>query len=456
MPSLPESLSGKRAGPASSSLAAEGSTMFRLTIASLLALATTATASAASPDPKTLTIPSEQLSLARELVRQLGSEQFTEREEAEAALAKMGRYARPALLEGVNTDPNQEVRARCSSLLPKANALDLQARLDVFLADVEGKFEHDLPGWNQFRATVCQDWKLFGYDIPTNRGLEKAARGVFAELVSTTINRQVVMAASGPREELGSLAMARRLELYYQKYPRTMMIGGRVVRSTTTSRDPTVEDLAALMFVETVVGSRAAPRTTSMSNLITSSGYVEAVQSTGDRGKVLRAIAAAWVESRRDPIEMYQIVNIAGNLGLSEEGCRLGIRLLTTPGAAGTYRGMAAGSVARLGNKDHIPLLDKALKDTTVAYTVRSNATVGRPINERETHDVQVRDMALAVAVIVSGQKLEDYGFVDNLRASGGISGNTYTYSRFYIPDDQRQAMHDKWKEWQVAETKKK
>src|SRR5436190_13092418 len=76
----------------------------------------------ASPDPKTLAVPDADLSKARQLVQQLGSEQFAERERAEETLAKMGRVARAALLEGANTDPSQEVRTRCQSLLPKATA----------------------------------------------------------------------------------------------------------------------------------------------------------------------------------------------------------------------------------------------------------------------------------------------------------------------------------------------
>ena len=89
---------------------------------------------AGSPDPKSLEIPAEELSRARELVQQLGSEQYAEREEAEQELAKMGRLARPALLEAANTDANQEIRSRASGLLPRATSLDFKARLDVFLA----------------------------------------------------------------------------------------------------------------------------------------------------------------------------------------------------------------------------------------------------------------------------------------------------------------------------------
>jgi HEAT repeat protein len=115
----------------------------------------------------------------------------------------------------------------------------------------------------------------------------------------------------------------------------------------------------------------------------------------------------------------------------------------------GSYRGLAASNLASIGNEDHIPLLDKALADSTVAYTIRENA-VGRAINERPTHDVQVRDMALAAAVILSRQKLEDYGFVDNFASAGGISSTGYTYSRHYIPAEKRDAMHKKWQDWRA------
>lgn len=423
--------------------------MFRLCSALFLIAGPADPVAPASPDPKSLVIPDEELSRARELVRQLASEQFAEREKAELELARMGRLARPALVEAANTDPNQEVRARCGALLPKAHALEIKARLDVFLADADGKYEHDLPGWDDFRSTVRGDWTLFGYELPSDRSLDKPARQVFADLISSQPNRHLIMAADGPREELAAMALARRQELYYQKYPRAVVVGGVVVQPTKVRRDPTTEDIAALLFAEAIAPSRAAPRTASISTLISTSGFVNAARESDDRGKVYRALAAAWIQSRTDPVDMYQTMTIAGNLGLNEEGCRLGIKLLTMPGAVGTYRGMAATNLARLGNKDHIPLLEKALADTTVAYTVREN-TAGKPIAERKTHDVQVRDMALAVAVILSGQKLEDYGFVDNYRTTSGINTTTYSYNRYYIPDDQRKAMHEKWKAWRA------
>ena len=73
-----------------------------------------------SPDPKDLAIPPGELVKAQDLIRRLGSEIYREREDAQAELARMGRLARPALLEAAAADPDPEVRFRCSRLLPRA------------------------------------------------------------------------------------------------------------------------------------------------------------------------------------------------------------------------------------------------------------------------------------------------------------------------------------------------
>jgi hypothetical protein len=433
--------------------------MYRPCVVLLVCFGFAGPVDAASPDPKSLVIPAEELSRARELVQQLGSEQFAEREKAELELAKMGRLARPALLEGANTDPSQEVRARCSSLLPKATALDIKAKLDVFLADTEGQYEHDLPGWNQFRATVRNEWTLFGYQVWSDRSLDKPARTVFADLIATHANRAVVIAAGGSDADLGQIVAARRQELYNQKFPRAVIIGGMIVQPGVR-RDPTAEDIAALLFAETHVPSRFVPRTASISTLITASGFVAAARDTDERGRVYRAIAVAWLDSRLDPLDMYQAMSLASaanNFNMPEHACRIAMRLFTMQGATAVYRGQAAATLARIGGREHIPLLEKAMKDEAILITIRENIP-GKPIAERPTHDVQIRDVALAVSILLAGQKIEDYGFVDNLRSTGGVAGaaTAYTYSRHYLPEGERKAAFEKWKKWRESEDGRK
>src|SRR5262249_7311030 len=149
---------------------------------------------AASPDPDDLVPTAEVQVKARALVRKLGSEDFEEREEAQKKLINFGRFARAALLEGANTSPDPEVRTRCAQLLPSANALDTQAKLEPFLADTEGRYEHDLPGWKTFRGVVCNEWAFCGHTLWSDRVLEKAARQVFVEMLSTHANRRLLLA----------------------------------------------------------------------------------------------------------------------------------------------------------------------------------------------------------------------------------------------------------------------
>jgi NAD+ synthase (glutamine-hydrolysing) len=98
----------------------------------------------------------------------------------------MGRLARPALVEGAASDSDPEIRYRCSRLLPKAGADELKARLDTFLADANGKYDHDLPGLKQFRKHVGSDGK---------------ARALFVEMVKSPYNVEVLQAIDkGPTE----------------------------------------------------------------------------------------------------------------------------------------------------------------------------------------------------------------------------------------------------------------
>jgi hypothetical protein len=401
---------------------------------------------AANPDPKSLAISPEDLSRARALVQQLGSEQFLERERAEQALVGMGRLARPALLEAVNSDPNPEVRNRCSLLLPKANALDLKARLEVFLADVDGRYEHDLPGWNEFRAVIRNEWTLLGHVVWSDPSLDKPARAVFAELVASPENRALLLAANESRAELGQQVAARRQELYNQKVRRTTVVNGMVITSPVR-REPTTADLATLLFAESLVPSRFVPRTAAMSTLLANSSFTRDVKESDAAARVYRAIATAWLESRQDPVEMYQAMTIARSFNLPDQTVRLAVRLLNDRGATPSYRGLAATQLAQVGTKEHIPLMEKLMQETTVLTTVaRSVVKDGR--NEIQRFEIQVRDVGLAVSVLLSGQKLEDYGFVDLIANPGGVA--TYSYTRQYLPEDKREAAFRKWAEWRA------
>jgi hypothetical protein len=410
---------------------------FALVFACLFAIA--AWSRAASPNPADLAVTPELQVKTRALVERLGSEDYTEREDAQQQLESLGRLARPALLRGVNTNENPEVRRRCAEILPAANALDIKARIETFLADTNGDYEHDLPAWKTFRAIACREWSVFGQVVWSERSRQKAAREIFVELIAKPDNRRLMIATDGSRLELSELATTRRQELYNQRYPR----------GDALSRDPTLEDVAALLFAESLVGSQYLPRRGSVSFLLSASGFYSAARGSDEKGQVYRAIAAAWLASRNDPREMYQAMSIASTLDLNDPLCDLSARLLTMPGVTASYRGRAASNLITYGGKRHVRLLEKSLANAVVVYTVQSTV-VNEGNVEQVMHEIQLRDLALVVSILLSEQKPKDYGFYDSY--GEGNESQSFSYTRYYFRnEDARKSAFTKWAEWQKS-----
>lgn len=390
---------------------------FSLVFAAFVIFAQAATA--ASPNPKDLAIVPTELSRARELVAKLGSEDFDEREAAQENLAKMGRLALPALVDGLNANPSPEVRFRCQSLVPKASHEDLQARLATFDADVEHKYEHDLPGWNEFR-------KIVGGSTP-------ASRTVFIELLKESPNRALVLAVNDPPSELGSLVAARKQELYQMRFPRT---------PNTPRKEQTVPDVIALMFAESHVGSKHVPRTVAGTTVYNIAGLTTAVTDGTDKAAVYKAVVGQWMETRDDAVSMYTAMNQANMMGLPKQGSVVAAKLLQLKGATVFYRMTAGLTLAKNGAKEQLPAIESAFNEDA-GLTLRQ----GLPNGNIEMNTLQVRDVALASAVLLTGQKPEDYGLVELHKNQPGMQ---YTYQNWRLPEDKRKDAFEKWKAWRA------
>ncbi|QJW98107.1 hypothetical protein [Frigoriglobus tundricola] len=395
---------------------------------------------AAPPNPDDLDAPAEIQVKARALVRQLGSEDYQAREDAQSQLADLGRYARRALLEGATASAEPEVRFRCGQLLPAATAQDIAARIDTFLADTKGEYEHHLPGWKAFRATVRSEWALLGRVVWSDRALDTAARQVFADMIAAPANRRLLMAVDGSRVELADLVTARR----------QAFTGPRGVRGEVPAAPPTLADVTVLLFAESRGGSQYLPRRSPITYLMSESGFTRAAADTDEKGRVYRAVAVAWLNTRDEPREMYQALTVAEQLNLTEPACELAARLLAMPGVTAAYRGRAASELASIGTKKHIPLLDRAATDASVVYSVRKPPSLDG--KTEAIYEIQVRDLALAVSILLAEQKLQDYGFTDRYGGNAPAEKRAYTYSRYYFTDDDaRKRALAKWADWRKS-----
>lgn len=399
-------------------------------LAALIGLAAPAAAAAPSPDPKTLAVPAAELSKARALVQKLGSEAFADREAAERDLAAMGRAARAALLDGASVDPDPEVRARCRTLLPKATAAEMKARLDTFLADAGGKYEHDLPGWNRLRAVVRGEWPLLGWTFAARPAAGPAARALFVEFLAAPEGRKLLTAVGTGDDDLATMVAERKQQLYYM---RTRRVPGVVPRT------PGAMEVAVVVFADSQAEFKSAGRSNLFTSVMTSSGFLQATKGSDEKAAALRAVLAAWFDTRTDPMEMYYALSLANSTQDENAAGRLAVRLLGTAGAPGYHKGQALTTLVRLKRADQLPALEKAFADNSVL----SNATV--IVNGvRVVQPIEVRDAALAAALLLSDQSPTDYGFV----AFPKVPPGTFSYSYARITEDKRKEAFAKWQAW--------
>lgn len=456
-----------------------GVTMIRPGLALAFVLATLGSLSAASPDPKDLAIPPAELARARDLVHRLGSDDFRTREAAQAELAKMGRLALPALAEANTTDPSPEVRARAARLLPRAEADELKARVDTFLADADAKYEHDLPAWRAFRETV---------------GTDKAARDLYVEILRAPADLDLFVSLDRGDTEAGRAIADRRMAIYFRLYPTAF---GRVTPGVrVTSEPPTLADVAALMFAEVRTDTRYIPRAPfQIAPQVSTAAYLQqgmaaaAVNgSAGPLAEPFKRLFVRWLDSRTHPDDLsnYNITNLASNFRSVPETAALLRRVVTVEGVQGPMKVQGLMLlVQRYGAEEHEFLRSLVVADAErdaaggplpgaaaggpglavgTAAIHRRHALVsgsgqqvwfGNNVGGPMRATCQLRDYALGLLVHQAGQNLRDYGF--DFPPGNGVSANQIPYANFAFLDDdtrtadqKRDAAIAKWREYEA------
>jgi hypothetical protein len=410
----------------------KGTVMIRFGVAIVVGLCA-APAFASSPDPKDLAIPQEALTRARELVRQLASDLFRERENAHAELNKMGRLAKPVLADAVHTDPDPEVRARASRLLHRATADDLKARLDTFLADADGRFQHDLPGWASFKKAA---------------GADKAARDLYAEVVKTPANMELLASLDKPTAVAGRAITDRRHALYAILNRRFQGI-----QSTGPGQSITVPDITALLVAEAVIDNQHIPpgqyRFLGAHYFLQQPPASTAISGTGvAHAEPFRKLVAAWMDTRNDPNEMQNLAYLVSNqLRGFKEAVPLLRRIVANDAVQGWARGTAVTALVREKGKDEIPTLKAMLKNENQLVSV----FLGNNVGGNNNASLQVRDLALAHLLTLHDQDLKSFGF-EAPQLNGQVL-NATAFGQYAFPtDDARKAGFKKWAEFVASQ----
>jgi hypothetical protein len=374
----------------------------------------------ASPDPKDLAIPPQEISKARELIRRLGSEVYREREEAQSDLAKMGRLARPALLEAATGDPDPEVRFRCSRLLPKAGAEDLKARVETFLADTESKYEHNLPGLKQFRKIT---------------GTDKESRDLFVEIIKSPSSLELLQMLDKPPAEAGRAISDRRMVMWSVVQPRNF---GRI----QPQQQVPIAEIACLLLAETAIPSKDIPRNNMWNHI---SGVMFVIQensltainkSSTPHSEAYKRIIGRWLDSREDPMDLTNLAYYLGqNLRGFKETVPLLRRIVTTEGVVGYARAQALTQlIHQQQGQEEIDLHKSLMSNDTVATTIFFG-NIPAPNQMPRQLQCLLRDVALANLIAHSGQQLSDYGY--QFVNGATQNGKTINFGFYAFPNEE-------------------
>ncbi|MGH7140017.1 MAG: hypothetical protein ACREHD_30120, partial [Pirellulales bacterium] len=173
-----------------------------------------------------------------------------------------------------------------------------------------------------------------------------------------------------------------------------------------------------------------------INNFEKQSAFTQAM-TTRPTAILMRGLVSAWVSRSFDPesVTGYRNLIMAMKYDL-KEALKPALALIEPPGGPPRLEQYAILAVGKLGSRDHVaalmPLLDDARPIGMADRTARGS-------------DTQVRDVALAAMIHLTGQKLDVYGFV-HAKSNSWLLFNSNTLG-FNDPSARQEAIKN-WRAW--------
>jgi outer membrane protein assembly factor BamB len=355
------------------------------------------------------------------LVKQLADNSYEKRHEAAVQLAAQGLAAQKAIQAGLR-DPDVEVRRCCRRLLVQVLEADFSRRLDELLADNEGKKEHALPCWKRYA-------EVFGKD--------KEARQAFVDMQRA---ETALMESAEVGDELATQILRLRWQQVFQ-----WMFGNQ----GQPNQQPGFGSLAALLFVSVDMEVKVPPELANNNmcvNVFHQGAFQQALNDSA-RKAMARKLLGRWIRQPTGQQFVIQKLQLAMQYQVKEA---LGIAVdLLKSNAANNAQMMGYGieAVARLGGKPYGAMLVPLLKDNREC--MRHIMMVN---NKQEIRSVEVRDVALAWLIELTGQDHAQYDmpevkqWFENLRR---FPQNMFNFFNMGFQDaSKREVALKKLQEW--------
>lgn len=347
-------------------------------------------------------VPAVDASHIQLLVEQLGAPLFERREQAGRELKSIGL---PALapLRRASSDQNLEIAGRARRILVEVERLDHERRMRTFLQNPAAAPDDLLPGLRRFRASVGADSSV----APLFVSLQRAE----PELCH----------AAESQQNFETVYATRCSELF-------------VEYNFLQNRSRVVDRTVALLFWGAEAELKEDPQIEQfVSQFVHWAEFRTAMATTPGMKKVL----GMWVR-KGTPATAYQKILIGLNQDVPE--CLEPAVATCKGGAALGVVQYAIFAVARFGNEEHVPLLEKFLRDeTTLSRTQQNNRT---------TWESRLQDVALVALLELTKQDPKTYHFKRLERNPQFVyAPNTIGFSSAA----DRSAALAKWNEWRAA-----
>lgn len=350
----------------------------------------------------------EQAEIAA-LVRALGAPTFAARQQAQRALVGFGVQAKDAL-EAACHDPDQEIQKRARVALAAIHDVDFYIRLGAFLADKNPADGHGLAGWDRYRACA---------------GASGPARRLFADMQRA--ERELLELVEHAPRQAGDLLDARCQQTE------------NAAQGADAEHQPPLS-LATIAAIVFAAGEADVPVSGHAGNCIvgfSSQAALSQALNSKQMAPVMRGLLGTWVkrEFDRESVTGYRSLIMAMQYNL-KEAIAPALADIEPPGGPPHLEQYAILAVGKLGGREHVPTLLPLLNDSR---------PVGVPDRTGRESDTQIRDVALAAMIHLTGQKLADYGFV-HAKTNPLILFNTNTLG-FSDANAREQAL-SKWRAW--------
>ena len=334
------------------------------------------------------------------LISQLGDADYSTRTQAETKLLSMGGKAieplRLAITHRETDAPDSEIRLRCTRLLILIERKEAERKIQSFLA---GSSNSDsMPGWSKFSSISGDD---------------KNSRKLFASIHQAHPELFDAIAKSKTETENVIQGIAKS-GLYRSSANETLATAVAIMFASTLEFDSQTKNQPEKVQIGITDHQR-------LQAVITRQQMLGYLKSSGNKTQFDRLISK-WIDTIPDTQTTHanlKLVVIAA-YGLTEK-IDLAMSFATNKELAVRTRTQAIEVVSEIGKQNQVPMLEKIFDDQTLVgnFILRAENEDEEPETEQpntgnlkaQLMEVQMRDLALAAAIKLSGKETTTFGF---------------------------------------------